>query len=346
MIVQRVITQASLGSSSNPIQTQLTETPGFEGKTDLELGSQINKLWENKILFSFENLNDPFYEQIMSSLIKAILERRYQFSSFTSPHSKRNNFVTEMTSLVSRNDMSEMEKSLMALQATEIALSGGNPSGVLSSINSNKSDRIRGYKNELLGGWFLNKFAYKFSPANKSRFVHSEFLPTFHKIESLDKFSYQQNALFREVDITTEDKLISIKSGFTNLHEQIAKLFFVIFDGSTITPSLELDSRVKKLVILKTGSDEQIDFDYYNSASYSEAKRKTISDALSFISKIRSQDISKGFGGDCSRFDYLLNSMICEDAIDIYFLPNSDISEDCWKNRLSNWIDECYKLVD
>lgn len=316
---------------------------------------KIDSTWrEDKLFTRSSDPEDNFYYEYLSDLQLIADENEDFWSRTLNPGNKKTNLFKEFTALCNNTDLTAFQRALCATQALELTLLGANPTGVLKNLNS-MGTGSKGFRNELLAGWFLAKFVYQLSTDKQFKFVHSEMLPTTHickkfKPKTEDgttthretKVTRLDYSFLREVDISTENALASVKCSGNHFAELICDLFFVVVDNQAPNGT-NLKTKIKKLILIKTAEKpEQLLPNYKHSVEYWELKDKIIADVKRKIEELyplESQGIS---------FRDCYDKLISKHGIDLYYLPpvESTVREkDCIK-ELQDWISENYRALD
>ncbi|GEM_PF-2838018 len=374
-----VVVRRNTPSTNHPNGTHLTDSALrpqlvksvsglYPRDSNEDLLLKIDSIWrEDKLFTRSSSPEDNFYYEYLSDLQQIVETNKSEFSSLLEPVKKKRPFVREFTELCNNTYLNAFQRAFCATQALELALLGANPTGVLRSINkANGWDGTKGFRNELLAGWFLAKFIYQLSPSKQFKFVHSELLHTIHgysnpkkkekvanKVEIVtnqeikdtndkEKVTKLPQPLDREVDITTADSLVSVKTSGNHYAEQICNLFFMVADNRGINGS-NLKNKINKLILIKTAEKpEQLLPNYKDRPEYWELKDKIIADVRRKVEELyplESQEVS---------FKDCYNRLISKHGIDLYYLPpvESIVEEKDCVRELRDWIDENYRALD
>ena len=316
--------------------------------SDEELLLKIDSIWRKDTLFSkSNNPEDDFYYEYLSDLQLIADENKDYFSGILNPvtGNKKTNLFKEFTNLCNNPDLNAFQRAICATQALELTLLGANPTGVLRSINKASGwDGTKGFRNELLAGWFLAKFIYKSSPELLSNFTHSESLPTIHSYRA-EKVIKLPAYFAHEIDINTSDALVSVKSGSNNFSEQICNLFFAVIDNQAINGA-NLKNKIRKLVLIKTAEKpEQLLPTYKHKPEYWELKEKIITDVRRKFEELYPPETQPADFQECYK------RLISNHGISIYYLPHIEDERDKvpgkdWITDFQAWLKNNYAELD
>ena len=338
-----------------PLRPQLVKSvSGLSIKDSAEeLLFKIDSIWrENKLFVKSHNPEDSFYYEYLSDLQYIAESNEREFVSLNDPVSikkSRSSFLKEFVDICNKTDLSAFQRSILATQALELALLGANPTRVLINIKASNNGNI-GYRNELLAGWFLAKFIYELSPTKPFKFVHSEMLPTIHdyrrdKETKEEKLTRMPHSFVREIDISANDSLTSVKSGRNHFIEQISDLFFVVADNNGINGS-NLKYRIKKLILIKTvEKPEHLSPNYKHSQEYQNLKATIVSTTRNKIEELYPPETQPANFQDCYK------RLISTHGISIYYLPHIESEKDKasdkdWTIDFKIWLKNNYAELD
>lgn len=306
-----------------------------QDNTKEELLYKIDEHWRDGTLFKKAGEpNANFYSRYTEELRTVVDLNEDYFALFPKSDSSKYNFRDEFISLSENGDLTLLQRALILTQALELALLGVDPSSVLASINQNvtsSGDHAKGFRNELLAGWFLAKFIYQLDPQITFKFTHQDMLPTFSRD---DRSKVVRQPYRREVDIHTEDALVSVKSNKNNFPRQIRDLFFIVTDSIPIGGDLK--DKIKTLILIKTAEDkEQFSPHFKQTNRYKKIKDETIAEARKAIEEFQFPTQYKEAFLTCYR------ELVSNHGINIYFLPFLDCAKD-----LKDWIEKNYEAMD
>lgn len=255
----------------------------------------------------------------------------------------RDEFVKEFCELSKKSDLDSLSKATSLTQALELALLGIDTTKVLRKINQNQcdgQDNTMGYRGEIFASWYLAKFIYDISLENKKDFLHSvNFVPSEEVLRLEEnilrskadaEISYviqlsSKKKKSREIDVVTDDTLVSVKFKSRNKDRfisQFTDLFFYAISTNKL-------SEVNKLVIVRRAK-----FGYEYSPDYIQtAEWKNIKDCLmeEVEKKIfETYKCPEKYRGDFKRMEK-----------EIYFLPDiNDIT------AVKDFIEQMYDWKD
>ena len=341
-----------------PVVIHSQRSSFFSGKeTPEDALCVIENIWKSERLFSHSNdPNSSFYTEYLKSLAKLVNQN---YSYFLKLNTRRagTTFEEEVISLIHRPDFTELQKAVCLTKTVEMAFMGIDQTPVLRNINSTKipksylgverfhepidvrkQGRISGggFFQEIESGWFLAKVIYQLDPslANLDNFVHSQEHSTIKrtrkKNKKIEELYPKQQRVMKEVDISTNDALISVKSNDSHYDEQIANLFFIVIDDN----SLNFAERIKKIILIRCAEKPyQYSPNYQSSREYCQTiKPEAIESAREFIRK---------YGSLNSADEKLLDRLVSRHGIEIYFIPSTKDVE-----NLRLWIRLCYEFMD
>lgn len=353
-----------IGRIPEPVQSHVARLSFFSEKdTPKTALEKIDNIWRSKRLFWYSNEpNSEVYTEYLISLTELVDRNHAYFIELCKPLNGKEETLFEKTfyEFLNRPGIPELQKAICLTQAVEMAFMGIDQTRVLKNIisnaripkecrignewrevengNGNKSDRLYegGFFQEALAGWFLAKFIYQTTPSvsNVESFIHSSIHSSVkrkNKIRKSDKKNrVEGEKVNKEIDIRTEDSLISVRSMKNDYSEQISNLFFVIKDDD----KYNLAARMKKLILVRCAEKPyQFSPDFMTSRDYKEAvKLPIIEGGRDFIRKYESLD---------TEGEKLLERLVSSQGIDLYFIPPVNNLE-----HLKLWIQLCIEYKD
>lgn len=323
----RSILQLKPSLAENIVYEKLLPTDSTE-----KLLLKLDKNWKSGILFTRLNIpNGTFYNRYINEL-KNIVQ--------INKHSLSKEFSERFIHFSDRNDQPTTHKIIFLTQTLELALKGVNCNSLLSEIKNRRNGETKGFKNELLTTWFLAKFVY---PSNEAKdFKHMLMLRSYERRKE-DLKTYKKE-FFSEVDLVTNDGLVSIKCNEMPFEKELRRLFFIATDGL----NKDLNSSIDRFILIKSaeksnGKDnhgnrfEQFDPKYLISREFIRKKDGIIFETKKSIKKYSSPPGIK-------RYEELINRILRPENVEIYYLPALDES---FEENLKKFIEMNYqkKLV-
>lgn len=299
---------ASLGTVKLPVGRVDTyepiDLPYFSPQEDRDsLLSKIDRIWRSEDLFNGEIRLENYIADLESYL------RLTKGEDLKIPRDKRNLFIDKILSLDFHPDLSLLEKAILMTQALELALLGIDTTSVLERIENNRikrspkyQDNTLGHREEVLAGWYFAKFIY---PKGKTINQSIEMLSC--------SFDGKKANKRKEVDIATEDSLVSVKiDRHASIAKQITDLFFILL----FSPQR---SQIKKIILIQGG--------------FSENEQKSFKSKTSSIITSAQKQIFEGL--NCPRIhEKLFNDL----QIEFYFIPQANNPI-----QIRAWIKEQYE---
>lgn len=320
-----------------PIAIRLNEKKDLFCDSD-DLGitlAKIDDVWRKDLLFSkIEEPSSDFYINYLINLTTVIINNHKYLSTLEGVDEKEStSFEKAYMSYLQKTDLSYMQKAIDLTRAVELALCGAKITKLLRNINRTNGNHSKGYRQELQAGWFEAKISELKLPCY---FEHSVTLPTIRRDK---KKNDHGDWIIREIDILTDNDIVSVKSGQKQYSEQVRNLFFTILDDR----NLDLKEKIKRIILIKHAErPEQLSLNYLCSDEYREFLDTLVEEARISIKEYSSLD---------SAGEKLLNKLITKHSIDVYFTPtvngsrNDQAAIDNWKT-VSQWIQDIYSYLD
>lgn len=333
-------TSPVLALKRNNITKPVTSVYFSSKDTKENLLTKIDEYWRIGILFErAKQPNSNFYSQYIEELKHIVTLPKNDFSEFSKGSSNQCNFINEFIALSEKSDLTLFQRAVTLTQALELALLGIDPSPVLEDINNNSyisklDDRTMGYRNELLAGWFLAKFIYQLDPNESFQFLFQDMIRTVHRDFDNKVIQPNKKPYRREVDIHTEDALVSVKSGKNSFAGQVRDLVFITTDSLQIGGDLK--DRIRKIILLKTAENlEQLTPDFKHNMKYQKLKELVIKEGRKHIEEFDFPITNK------EKFLACYNRLTSSHSLDIYFLPQVDNVD-----AIQTWIEDNYIALD
>ena len=310
---------------------------------------KIDDLWRESELF--KRVHEPesnFYTNYLCELASAV-KRHHKYLADLEKVINTNGltpFEKEFIELTKRGDLTGLQKSVCLTQAFELALLGIIPTPVLITINSIRDNHLnerenkpnkkpngensKGYRQELQAGWFLAKFIYQLesSNSNANNFIHSIILNGVKRTKRRKEDKVGE-VFQREIDIFTEDALVSVKTRDNKFYEQIRDLFFILLDDKIFN----LRDRIEKIILIKCAEEpKQFLPSHMDTRDYSKLKEEVLDQ-----SRISIEQYSALPGED----EKIFRQLISKHGIDIYFIPSVNDPQ-----AIEKWIKHRYEYLD
>ena len=283
----------------------------------------INLIWEKGYLF----LENDFPYAAYIELLKSIVEANKDFFSVQSIDGYSNNgFRNEFFKLTTHGYLDEQTRAICLTQALELALMGVGITTVVKEINATRKNKdcAKGYRQELLAGWFLAKSIY---PTVSDS-------PNLYQLRQGIKFDINYNgkpSIGREIDVVGPDALVEVKhhadadkarpgdpteSPESKLAKEICDLFEVVVGSSAGTG---LKKKIKKLMLVVGSNDENMWYPHYDDK---------------FLQVRVAHKARTALGRSLpANFYYLVST----NAVKVYYIPSVMNHE-----NLKKWIEQLY----
>lgn len=316
--------QLLTATKDDKLNNDLTERivlPSFLKKDEV-LKKIDEKIWRAGRLF--EKINDQNSDSYIRYLthLKNFVENYSDYFSVFGTHDtgdNSTNFVREFNCIFRSKALTRMEKSVYLTQALELALMGINITPVLQNLY--KQFGATGFRQELIGSWFLAKFVY----ANKiDHLYRNQIIPDVY-VEGKNGKSNRRYS--REVDSLVQinpNALVSVKhNGKNNLAEQIKKLVYSAVNNDYLIGSID------RLIAI-SGSDDKDKWlsGYKERDTYAAEKQSATEEAKKIIKK---ENIITSFQ------EQYIYTLLVPEKFDIYYIPFAERGED-----LQKWIQMIY----
>lgn len=325
--------------------TTITKTARKEPEKSLDekriqIAEDFDNIWKNGELLSKTNEpNSFFYNDFSNELIKTFNRDKNLFLIPTNKSLPNSSFEEEIRVISSRKDISALTKSIILTQSLELALLGSNPTKVLKNINTHPDPK--GFINELLAAWFLAKFIYKLSPVESNDFTQSVSLQSFEReLKGGGKARTFTSIKEREIDILTDDAIVSVKCSKNDFSDQIKNLFFIVNDD--LNPGLK--DRVKKLVLIRSDDGKrrqikQTSPEYSETAEYKKHIEEICSIARENINIYPYPEGKRGY-------DKAVKRLITPDNVEVHYLPSFyGTKTQTFEDELRDWIEKIYNQM-
>lgn len=212
----------------------------------------IDLIWQNEYLFNSDNY---FRKHHLKHLQNIVAHNEDYFARGVDDHTN-SRFQLEFDKLLNSN-LDTLTKCICLTQAVELALMGVLVTQELANINSqtgaNSHGTQKGYRQELLAGWFVAKFLYP--ELSDSESPYQIRLSTRYKSKSGSSSKKR-----KEIDIITPNALVEVKSSLVinNPANQFVDEIMGLYKF-VIAQSAELKEKVNRLIII-SGSDNELDW--------------------------------------------------------------------------------------
>ena len=310
----------------------------FSDKDDLQTTlARLDDIWKDGTLF--EKVDEPdsdFYRMYLIELTKAVMINHSHLVHLAERKTDKDGntpFEIEFMHYVKREDLNYLQKSVDLTRALQMVLLGAKVTTLLKIINRHSGPQSSGARQELQAGWLKSKLD-QLSPGDY--FEHSVMMPTIRRNKNKKDYGHW---VVKEVDILTENSIVSVKSGTKSYAQQARNLFYIILDDKT----LGLQNKIKRIVLIKNAEeDKHLSLKHLHSQEYRELIADTVETARQSI---------KESGALASAGERLLNRLISTHGIEIYYTPvvngsaNTDETIENWK-KMKNWIQDLYKNLD
>lgn len=309
-----------------------------------EILKGIDLIWRNHYLF----LDD--FQEFLLCILKRVAESNKTFLlGITNPRNPKrfSPFYQEFNNLLKNPELTITQKLLSTTQAIEMVFMNSNPTEALRSMNEGGTGS-KGFRYELLSGWYLKKFILGFDKNIKS--VHSSMFLTYHGARRGDPLKLRvrrEQPFEREVDIATSNSLSSVKTNGNHFSDQLVDLFYVVKDSSEIkdNPRGNLGEEINRLFLFRASTNEKdLHPNYSQCEDYAKLMRQIISECGQKISKLYPDEKKD------DKFKSLFGKLISPETIEIHFIPyveNGYVTQKRdWQDGFKCWIEENYKSFD
>ncbi len=309
-----------------------------------EILKGIDLIWRNHYLFL-----DDFQEFLLYTLKRVANSNKEFLSGVVNPRNPKRfpSFYIEFHNLLNNSELTSTQRLLAATQAMEMVFMNSNPTEVLRNMNEGGTGS-KGFRYELLAGWYLKKFLFASDRDAKS--VHSSMFLTYHgasKGDPLKQRVRRSEPFEREVDIATSNSLSSVKTNGNHFSDQLVDLFYVVKDSSEIkdNPMGSLSGQINRFFLFRASANENdLHPNYRQCEDYAKLIGKIIDECSRKISKLYPDEKKDDM------FKALFGKLISPETIEIRFIPYVEngytTQASDWQDGFKAWIEENYKSSD
>ena len=286
----------------------------------------------------FLRKNDPdsaYYTQHIDLLQSIVFANKDYFENFKAPVKKNGetSFIDEFIKLRKHESLSEMQKAFLLTEAIFISLHGISPTSVMVRTNQSKISEIKhpdreteladntiGSRNEIRVMALLLLFNEDIKSQENIKL--STHIPTYKRKTLRDRTTDVLKMIIKkpaekfdsEVDILTNNQIVSIKSRYSRLEDPLYKMFFRIVDN----PDLRVSTN-KLILVRSSDRPEQLTQEYMSTSDGQQLKRTIIHFAKE---KLKNSEHPPHLTKTAYQKD--INRLISNESVDIFFMPGVD----------------------
>lgn len=222
-------------------------------KDTTKVSKAFDEMWRNGFITSIGNEPAIWYTEFLEILLEE--NRDYFQSQKKISHSdgKEYNFYEEAYRFSQNFNYSDEERRIFLSMAIELALRGTNVVEALVQLNKSKDEGVKkGFLNEIMAGWYLEKFVFSPSETNENDLHHSILFESFDRRDMTGHID--GNPKTREVDFVKEGQaIVSVKCLSGSFRTEARKLFYILHDNID-NPYLK---DIRRMILIKTSENPQ-----------------------------------------------------------------------------------------